>query len=96
MIGRCDRAWVNDSFADSEEKLVNFCRTNVFGAAAEEIRMWQIVADRDVDNPDPDQAARDADKNALSASTSFQGRVFIDGNLDALSGEIVKNELDRL
>jgi hypothetical protein len=96
LIASCDRAWLNDTFADSEQKLVNFCRTNVFGEAADQVRMWQITADRDVDNPDPDKAAREADKNSVSASTSFQGRVFIDGNLDALSGEIFKNELDRL
>ena len=96
LVASCDRDWVNDDFADSEHKLVGFCRTKTFGVAAEDVRMWQITADRDVNNPDPDKAARDADKNMVSASTSFQGRLFIDGNLDALSGEIFKGELDRL
>jgi hypothetical protein len=96
LLASCDREWVNDNFAEFEAKLVGHCRDDVYAAAAEEVRMWQLYAERDIDNPDPDKAARDADKNTLSASTSFQGRVFIDGNLDALSGEIVKNELDRL
>ena len=96
LIGTCNRDWVNDDFATSEAKLVNFCRTNVFGEAAEAIRYWQMYADRDVDNPDPDKAAKDADKNRLSASESFQGRTFIDGNLDAISGAIFRSELDRL
>lgn len=96
LIGRCDRQWVNADFADEEEKLVNLCRTNVFGAASEAVRYWQMFADRDVDNPDPDKAAKDCDKNTLSASFSFEGRLFIDGNLDAIGGEIFKGELDRL
>jgi hypothetical protein len=96
LLASCDRTWVNADFADSEAKLVGHCRDDVYAAAAEEVRMWQLYAERDIDNPDPGKAARDADKNSLSASTSFQGRVFIDGNLDAVSGEIFRNELDRL
>ena len=40
-----------------------FCSSKVFAAAAEEVRMWQLYAERDINNPDPDKAAREADKN---------------------------------
>jgi hypothetical protein len=96
LVASCDRVWVNAGFAESEETLVGFCRTNVFGEASEAIRYWQMYADRDVDNPDPDKAAKDVDRNTLSATESFQGRTFIDGNLDAIGGAIFRGELDRL
>jgi hypothetical protein len=103
LIATCDREWVNTTFAESEDLLVNNCKTKWFDNAVRATRHWQMRADRDVpdpDNPDPDKAKkkaeRDRDGNRLSASRSLDGKVFIDGLLDTLGGEIFLAELDRL
>jgi len=100
LIATCDRDWVNATFGESEELLVDNCRTKWFDNAVRATRYWQMRADRDVDNPDPDKATNKADQarhdNRVSASRSFDGKVFIDGLLDTLSGEIFVGELERL
>jgi hypothetical protein len=96
LIATCDREWVNTTFAESEQLLVNNCKTAWFDNAVKATRYWQMYADRDADNPDPDKSTKDRDGNRLSASRLLDGKVFIDGVLDVLGGEIFTNELDRL
>lgn len=103
LIATCDREWVNTTFGESEQLLVNNCTTPWFDNAVKATRYWQMYADRDVadpDNPDPEKAKRkaerDRDGNRLSASRSLNGKVFIDGLLDTIGGEIFLAELERL
>ena len=93
LVASCDREWRNAEFTESEELLVNLCRTPFFGVAARGIDYWKQCADLDA-------ADRDADTvragRHLSASVTFNGTVAIDGVLDPLGGEVFKTELDRL
>jgi hypothetical protein len=93
LIASCDREWRNAEFADSEELLVNLCRTPYFGVAYRGIEYWKQCADRDA-------ADRDADSvkagRHLSASVGWRGELVIDGALDPLGGETFKTELDRI
>jgi hypothetical protein len=93
LICTCDREWRNAEFTESEELLVNLCRTPFFGVAARGIEYWKQCADLDAADRDADSvhAARH-----LSASVTFQGAVAVDGVLDPLGGEVFKTELDRL
>ena len=96
LIATCDREWANTTFAESEQLLVDNCTTAWFDNAVRATRYWQMYADRDVDHPDPGKAAKDRDGNRLSASRLLDGKVFIDGILDTLGGEIFLGELERL
>jgi hypothetical protein len=96
LIATCDRQWANTTFAESEQLLVDNCQTAWFDNAVRATRYWQMYADRDVDHPDPDKAAKDRDSNRLSASRLLDGKVFIDGILDVVGGEIFLGELERL
>jgi hypothetical protein len=93
LVASCNREWRNAEFADSEEFLVNRCRTPLFGVAYRTIEYWKQLADRDA-------ADRDAESvkagRHLSASVGWRGELVINGALDPLGGEIVKTELDRL
>jgi hypothetical protein len=93
LVGSCDKEWRNAEFTESEELLVNLCRTPFFGVASRGIAYWKLGADLDAADRDADtlHAARH-----LSASVTFQGTVAIDGVLDPVGGEIFKTELDRL
>jgi hypothetical protein len=46
LVASCDRQWRNADFAESEELLVNLCRTPFFGVAARGIDYWKQCADR--------------------------------------------------
>ena len=96
LIATCDREWANTTFAESEPLLVNNCKTAWFDNAVKATRYWQMYADRDADNPDPGKSTKDRDGNRLSASLLLDGKVFIDGVLDVVGGEIFIAELDRL
>jgi hypothetical protein len=93
LVRSCNREWRNADFTDSEELLVNLCRTPFFRVANQGINYWKLGADLAA-------ADRDADtlheSRHLSASVTFQGTVAIDGVLDPLGGEVIKTELDRI
>ena len=93
LIASCDREWRNAEFTESEELLVNLCRTPYFGVAQRGIDYWKQCADLDAADRDGDtvRAGRH-----LSASVTFNGTVAIDGVLDPLGGEVLKSELVRL
>ena len=93
LVASCDRQWRNADFVESEEFLVNLCRTPFFGVAHRGVEYWKQQADRDAVDRDGDavRAARH-----LSASLTWRGAVAIDGVLDPVGGEIFKTELDRL
>jgi hypothetical protein len=86
LIGSCDKEWRNAEFAESEELLVNLCRTPFFGVAARGIEYWKQGADLDAADRDADtlHAARH-----LSASVTWKGTVAIDGVLDPVGGEML-------
>ena len=81
------------TFADSEEVLVNLCRTPFFGVAYRGIEYWKQCADLDAADRDADTLHQ---SRRLSASVTWRGTVAIDGMLDPLGGEVFKTELDRL
>jgi hypothetical protein len=93
LVASCDRQWRNADFAESEELLVNLCRTPFFGVAARGIDYWKQCADRVAADGDADtlHASR-----RLSASATWKGTVAVDGVLDPLGGEAFKTELDRI
>ena len=93
LIASCDREWRNAEFTESEELLVNLCRTPYFGVASRGIDYWKQCADLAAADRDGDtvRAGRH-----LSASVTFNGTVAIDGVLDPLGGEVLKSELVRL
>jgi hypothetical protein len=93
LVGSCDQEWRNAEFTDDEELLVNLCRTPFFGVAARGIAYWKQCADRVAADRDADSVRA---SRHLSASTTFQGSVAIDGVLDPVGGEVFKSELDRL
>ena len=93
LVASCNREWRNADFSESEEFLVNLCRTPFFGVAHRGIEYWKqradlIAADRDAD------AVRKG--RHLSASVGWRGELVINGVLDPVGGEIFKTELDRL
>ena len=93
LVASCNREWRNADFAESEEFLVNLCRTPFYGVAQRGIEYWKQYADLDAADGD---AYTLHQSRHLSASVTFNGRVAIDGILDPLGGEIFKTELDRL
>jgi Domain of unknown function (DUF222) len=92
-VASCNREWRNADFADSEERLVNLCRTPFYGVAYRGIEYWKQCADLDAADRGADSLHQ---SRRLSASTTWRGTVAIDGMLDPLGGEIFKTELDRL
>jgi hypothetical protein len=93
LVASCNREWRNNTFADSEEVLVNLCRTPFYGVAYRGIEYWKQCADLDAANRDADTLHK---CRRLSASVTFKGSVAIDGMLDPVGGEMFKTELDRL
>jgi Domain of unknown function (DUF222) len=93
LVASCNREWRNADFVDSEELLVNLCRTPFFGVAHRGIEYWKQCADRDAADRDADSVRA---SRHLSASVTWRGMVAIDGLLDPVGGEIFKTELDRI
>ncbi len=93
LVGSCNREWRNAEFTDSEEFLVNLCRTPFFSVAHRGIEYWKQQADLDAADRD---AGTVRQGRHLSASITWRGTVAVDGILDPLGGEIFKTELDRL
>jgi hypothetical protein len=85
-----------DLFAEHEAAIVAECSKVPFFDAVRIIRHWQVQADDHLaaERGEPDQPAQPTSK--LYASSSLDGRLVIQGELDPIDGEIVKDELDRL
>ena len=54
LVASCNREWRNADFADSEELLVNLCRTPFYGVAHRGIEYWKQCADLDAADRDAD------------------------------------------
>jgi Domain of unknown function (DUF222) len=93
LVASCNRQWRNAEFAESEELLVNLCRTPFYGVAYRGIEYWKQLADRAAADRDGETVRQG---RHLSASVGWRGEVVVDGVLDPLGGEIFKRELDRL
>ena len=93
LIASCDREWRNAEFTESEEFLVDLCRTPFFTVAARGIDYWKQRADRAAADRDADSVCAG---RHLSASVTWEGTVAVDGVLDPLGGEVFKSELVRL
>lgn len=82
-----------DTFAEHEADLLDICAPLRHAGARRALDYWAQRAD-------PDRAGdRDRGRSArarLSASTTFEGMVAVNGMLDPVGGEIFCNELDRL
>jgi hypothetical protein len=79
---------------EHEAVLVAQCIGVPFGDAVIHLRYWQVQADEQLakerDRPDEQESSK------LYASKHLDDRLAIQGDLNAIDGEIVKNELDRL
>jgi hypothetical protein len=84
---------VADSFAEAEERLVDYARTLGFDDFVTAVRYWESVVDEDGVE---DQAASDHAARRLHLSQTFRGNWVLDGQLDPLTGEEVHRELRRL
>jgi hypothetical protein len=93
LVASCNRQWRNADFVDSEDLLVDMCRTPFYSVAQRGIDYWKQCADLDAADRD---AAVLHDSRRLSASVTWRGCVAIDAMLDPLGGEMFKTELDRL
>ena len=93
LVASCNRPWRNAEFVDSEEFLVNLCRTPFFPVAYRGIEYWKQRADRDAVDRDADTVRA---SRHLSASTTWRGAVAVDGLLDPVGGETFKTELERI
>ena len=93
LVASCNREWRNAEFSDSEELLVNLCRTPFFRVAFQGVEYWKQCADMDAADRDADTVRQ---SRHLSASITWRGTVAVDGVLDPVGGEIFKSELDRL
>src|SRR5262245_35742965 len=93
LIASCNREWRNADFSESEQFLVDLCRSPSFRVAYQGVEYWKQLADRDAADRDAD-ALRDS--RHLSASISWRGTLVIDGVLDPLGREILSPELHRI
>ena len=93
LVASCNRNWRNADFVESEQLLVDTCRTPWFSNAVRAIDYWKLLADRDAADRDADVAR---EGRYLCVSAGWLGEVKLDGALDPVSGEIVRTELQRL
>jgi hypothetical protein len=93
LVASCDRTWRNADFTDSEELLVNLCGTKYFRAAYQGVEYWKQRADRVAADRDADTVRQG---RHVSASIGWRGELVINGALDPVGGEIVKNEVDQI
>ena len=93
LVASCNREWRNAEFSESEEFLVNLCRTPFFSVAYRGVDYWKQRADRDAADRDADTVRQG---RHLSASVGWRGELVINGALDPIGGEVFKSELDRL
>ncbi len=93
LVASCNRPWRNADFVDSEEFLVNLCRTPFFSVAQRGIEYWK---QRPI-SPPPTVTPTPCGRAAICPPRSAgAANVVIDGVLDPVGGEIFKTELDRL
>ena len=93
LVASCNRPWRMADFAESEELLVNLCRTRWFDNAVTGVEHWKLLADRDA----TERGANPAHEGRhLSVSTGWRGEVVVDGVIDPVGGEIFRTELERI
>jgi Domain of unknown function (DUF222) len=93
LLARANRSWRDAVFADHEQLLVDEIAGLRYHQARRVIDYWCQHADAQAAD---DQAERDRASAHVHASTTIDGRVVIDGVLDAVRGAIVTGELNRL
>jgi uncharacterized protein DUF222 len=93
LVASCDREWRNAEFADSEEFLVDLCRTPLFHVAQQGIAYWQQLADRKAADDDADVLHQ---RRHLHASKTWRGTGVLDGVLDPVGFEVFHTELTRI
>jgi hypothetical protein len=81
------------AFETCEDELLDSARQDRFDQFCRHLAYWRQLAEPDVVE---DEAAKLHDDRDASASTSFDGMVFVSADLDPVGGSIFKNELDRL
>ncbi len=86
-LARSDR---EAHFARDEQTLVAECSKLRFGDAVQVANYWKYRADAERTETEA------AERNKLHAATTLGGTVVLNGELDAVSGAVVTNELDRL
>jgi|GEM_PF-1264435 len=83
-------------FADAEPELVGHLATCRFALGSRMLGYWVQAAD-DVLGRDPLEAARaQVERSYVHASTTFEGTVRLDGELDPIAGATVTAVLDRI
>ncbi len=92
LLARADQPHRHDLFLRDEELLVEQCTTLRHRQAVRAVEYWTQLADTATGtSTEPTERA-----SALHASTTWDGTVRIDGNLDRIDGAIVAGELSRL
>jgi hypothetical protein len=81
-------------FAEHEQALVEVCAGKTHHDVTRIVQRWTQRADAELD-PDRDPPL-ERDHGHLHASATIDGTVIIDGQLDAIGGSIVADELHRL
>jgi hypothetical protein len=82
-----------DAFARDEEVLVTQATELRFGQFVRALAYWEQLADPDGVE---DRASAEHASRCVSLSQSFGGMWFVDGRLDAISGAIVSEALERI
>jgi hypothetical protein len=82
-----------EAFSRDEAMLVEHCETLRFTEAMQTVDYWKLHVDADGCE---EEARRLVESAAIHASTTFEGTVRIDGELDPIGGAAFVAELDRL
>ena len=93
LLARANRPWRHAVFAEHEAMLVVQCATLRFAEAVRLVEYWCRRADAAAAD---DDAARCRESARLHASTTIDGRVVLNGELDPAGGAAVVGEVDRL
>ena len=93
LLGRANQPWRNARFEEHEAHLVEQCATARFVDAVKIVKYWCRRADAEVVD---DEGERQQATAHVHASTTYDGMVVIDGELDPIGGAIVVEQLDRI
>jgi hypothetical protein len=84
-------------FERDQTLLIDTCSGLRHGDANKALRYWTVRADTELaSGSETNVASADPTVGNVHASTTVDGALIIDGILEAIAGEIVTNELDRL
>ena len=93
VLGRADQPHRHDLFARDEEMLVEQCATLRHAQAVRAVEYWMQLADGETGDS---AAPREPEASNLHASTTYDGKVRLDGTLNRLDGAVFTGELGRL